>query len=98
MASQGPGRGRARSHPGAQTSLLGCDAAQQIFFWALAGVATWGLVAVITGTVFVLHRHPVEYGPSMSAITVLCLALSVSMWWAFFPPLFLRRHAIAQAG
>ena len=72
-------------------------AAQQIFFWGLAGVATWGVMAVITGTIFVLHRHPVEYGPSMGAITALCLVLSVTMWWAFFPPAFMRRRTTAPA-
>ncbi|MBW2229632.1 MAG: hypothetical protein JRG92_01615 [Deltaproteobacteria bacterium] len=65
-------------------------ATNQILLWGISGVAAVVPALVIVLSLFVLHVHPLEWWPALSAIMLSVFVVSGGMWCAFFPPAWLR--------
>lgn len=67
-------------------------ATNQIGLWAVAGYGSLMATLTIGFYSFVVGMHPLDSTGATLGLTALALAISASMWCAFFPPAALRRR------
>ena len=65
-------------------------AANQILLWGIAGVLSMSMSVLIGYYTINLRLPPLEDPFATALILFLAVGTSMTMWWAFFPPGFMR--------
>lgn len=69
----------------------------QILLWGISAAATLFSALLISTSVFVLGRHPLEVPAVVVMLLVAVSVIASCMWCAFFPPGWLRRRVEARS-
>ena len=72
-------------------------AANQLLLWGIAGVLGVILSALVGLYTINLRLSPLEDPLATTLVLLLAVGTSMVMWWAFFPPGFLRRWVGEEA-
>jgi hypothetical protein len=80
----------------AKLGLADLQSAHQIRLWGIAGLFTLAMTLIIGHNTVFLHRSPLEDPISTALLMVCVLPSTLAMYFAFFPPAWLRERMQGQ--
>lgn len=70
--------------------------AHRFWLWGVSSAGQLVSTAVTAYATYVARANPLAWAPSLLLTSVLGTASALAMWWAFYPPVWYQRMALAR--